>query len=73
MMERRKKGLCYTCDAKWGRGHVCASPRLFLIEEVEEKVDKLQEVEEEIDPGDFFLEEFPEISLHTIIRNPTYS
>jgi hypothetical protein len=72
MMERRKNGLCYTCDAKWSRSHACASPRLFLIEEVEEKMDKLQEVEEEIDPGDFFfLKEFPKISLHAIIGNPT--
>jgi hypothetical protein len=70
MMER-KKGLCYNCDAKWSRGHVCASPRLFLIEEIEEMVDKLQEVEVEPDPGDFFLEDFPEISLHAIIGNPT--
>ena len=54
MMEMRKKGLCYTCDAKWSHGHMCASPRLFLIEEIEEKVDKLQEVEEEPDPSDFF-------------------
>ena len=54
MMKRRKKGLCYNCDAKWSRGHVCASPRLFLIEEIEEKVDKLKEVEEEPNPSDFF-------------------
>ncbi|XP_059442502.1 beta-1,2-xylosyltransferase isoform X2 [Corylus avellana] len=37
MMERRKNGLCYNCDAKWSRGHVCASPRLFLLEGVEHK------------------------------------
>ena len=23
MEERKKKGLCYNCDEKWGRGHKC--------------------------------------------------
>jgi hypothetical protein len=36
MDERRRKGLCYSCDAKWSRGHVCVVPKLFLIEMVEE-------------------------------------
>ncbi|XP_059461907.1 uncharacterized protein LOC132190901 [Corylus avellana] len=49
MMDRRKKGLFYNCDAKWSRDHVCASPRLFLIEEIEENVNMLKEVEEEFD------------------------
>jgi hypothetical protein len=35
MEERRKKGLCYTCDAKWHTGHKCPNPRLFMIESVE--------------------------------------
>lgn len=35
MEERRRKGLCYSCDFKWSRGHVCAAPKLFMIEELE--------------------------------------
>ncbi len=37
MEERRKKGLCYSCDAKWHRGHVCEGPKLFLIEAMEDE------------------------------------
>jgi hypothetical protein len=36
MEDRRKKGLCYTCDSKWVRGHVCSVPTLFLIEAIPE-------------------------------------
>jgi hypothetical protein len=35
MDERRKKRLCFSCDDKWSRGHVCTVPKLLLIEEVE--------------------------------------
>ncbi|XP_035543245.1 uncharacterized protein LOC118347630 [Juglans regia] len=35
MVERRKKGLCYFCDAKWQPGHKCARPKLFLLEGME--------------------------------------
>jgi hypothetical protein len=34
MEDSRKRGLCYSCDTKWTRGHVCAVPKLFLIEAV---------------------------------------
>jgi hypothetical protein len=76
MFDRRKKGLCYSCDSKWHQGHVCPSPKLFLIEGIEEEAvptadqptaDQLPEP----DPGDFFLEEFPEISLNAITGTPT--
>jgi hypothetical protein len=64
---RRRKGLCYSCDAKWNRGHVCEGSKLFLIEEVdtEESLENdeatLQEVEEEE----------LEISLNAITGTPT--
>lgn len=34
MKERRYKGLCYYCDAKWNLGHKCQNPRLYLLEDV---------------------------------------
>jgi len=37
MKEKRDKGLCFKCDNKWGPGHRCGGPRIFLIEEVEEE------------------------------------
>ena len=35
MDERRKKGLCYNCDEKWGPGHKCRNARLFILEGIE--------------------------------------
>jgi len=72
MEERRRKGLCYSCDSKWSRGHVCAVPKLFLLELTDEPPphpDKPAGPVEE-DPGDFFLDEFPEISLNAITGTP---
>jgi hypothetical protein len=36
MEERRRKRLCYSCDSKWSKGHVCSVQKLFLIEALEE-------------------------------------
>jgi hypothetical protein len=72
MDERQQKGLCYTWDAKWTRGHVCAARKLFILEAVEgdegELVKNPDQLEE--DPGEFFLEEFLEISLNVITGSP---
>nr|XP_023872616.1 uncharacterized protein LOC111985197 [Quercus suber] len=35
MEERKKKGLCYNCDEKWGPGHKCKNVMLFLLDWVE--------------------------------------
>ena len=35
MEERKKKGLCYNCDEKWGLGHKCKNAMLFLLDCVE--------------------------------------
>ena len=35
MQERKKKGLCYNCDDKWGPGHKCESAKIFLLEGIE--------------------------------------
>jgi hypothetical protein len=68
MDERRRKGLCYSCDANWSRGHVCVVPKLSLIEVVEEQVISIDKEEE--DPGQFFLDEEPKISLNAITGTP---
>jgi len=73
MDERRRKGLCYTCDAKWTRGHVCVAPKLFILEAVEGGEEELGKKPEQLeeDPGEFFMEEFPEISLNAITGSPS--
>ena len=36
--EKRAKGLCYSCDSKYTKGHKCAEKKLFYIDcEEEEK------------------------------------
>ena len=44
MEERRKKGLCYNYEDKWHIGHKCRTPRIFLME-------GLQEVPKEVEPN----------------------
>jgi hypothetical protein len=64
--------LCYSCDAKWSRGHVCDALKLFLIEEVEEDSITMEEIgeKEEEDPRKFFMDQELEISLNAIIETP---
>jgi len=73
MKEKRDKGLCFKCDSKWGPGHRCGGPRIFLIEEVDEEVEEKNYVAEDlIDLGEP-QEEGKEgigISLHAIIGSP---
>lgn len=66
MDDRRKRGLCYSRDSKWTRGHVCAAPKLFMIEEVEtvEEEDMVEEFE------DCRVEDSPESSLNAITGTP---
>jgi hypothetical protein len=59
--------LCYSCDAKWSRGHVCEGPKLFLIEEV--LTDEIEENDEATLVET--VEEEPEISLNAITGTPT--
>ena len=54
MDERRKKGLCYNCDEKWGLGHKCRNAKLFLLEGIElvygeNSGVKIIELDEEVD------------------------
>ena len=56
--ERRRLGLCYNCDEKFGRGHNWVCKRLFLLEGV---------VEDDEDVEEGATEMSPHFSLHTII------
>ena len=35
--EKRAKGLCYSCDRKYTKGHKCAENKLFYIDCEEEE------------------------------------
>ncbi|XP_061356872.1 uncharacterized protein LOC133301271 [Gastrolobium bilobum] len=65
MMERREKGLCYYCDEKFNRSHVCKGKMFLLLiqEDEEEEKDEEFEVTNEKIGGE---EEVPGISLHAM-------
>eukprot|EP00253_Pinus_taeda_P017859 PITA_17859 len=46
--EKRAKGLCYSCDSKYTKGHKCAEKKLFYID-CEEEEEKGQEMSKEED------------------------
>jgi len=46
--EKRAKGLCYSCDSKYIKGHKCAEKKLFYID-CEEEEGKEQEMSKEED------------------------
>ena len=63
--EKREKGLCYSCDSKYTKGHKCAEKKLFYIDcEEEEEKEKERSKEEDI---------FQEQSLDEEQINPTIS
>ena len=54
MDERRKRGLCYNCDEKWGVGHNYKNDKLFLLEGIElaggvQSGVEITELEEEVE------------------------
>ena len=63
--EKRAKGLCYSCDSKYTKGHKCAEKKLFYIDCEEE-----EEKEKEMSKGEDIL---PEQSLEEEQINPTIS
>ena len=85
MDERRKKGLCYNCDEKWGPGHKCGNAKLFLLEGIElvygeNSGVKITELDEEVDSevGNKFCRnvqsnpsEEVEITLYALTGTPT--
>ena len=49
MEEKRAKGLCYSCDSKYTKGHKCAEKKLFYIDcEEEEEREQERSKEEDI-------------------------
>jgi len=46
--EKRTKGLCYSCDIKYTKGHKCAKKKLLYIDGEEEE-EKEQETSKEED------------------------
>ena len=40
--EKRAKGLCYSCDSKYTKGHTCADKKLFYIDCEEEEAKEQQ-------------------------------
>eukprot|EP00253_Pinus_taeda_P010303 PITA_10303 len=63
--EKRAKGLCYSCDSKYTKGHKCAEKKLFYID-CEEEEEKEQERSKEEDI-------LQEQSLDKEEMNPTIS
>ena len=70
--ERKGKGLCFTCNIKYSKGHKCSEKHLFDIhygeeEENEKKPSQVEEMEETTAK-----EITPTISCHALIgiRNP---
>ena len=50
--EKKAKGLCYSCDRKYTKGHMCAEKKLFYIdceeeEENEQENSKEQDIHQE--------------------------
>ena len=41
--EKRAKGLCYKCDAKWSVNHKCSKKELSVLISYEEEEDKAGE------------------------------
>ena len=47
--EKRAKGLCYSCDSKYTKGHKCTEKKLFYIDcEEEEENEQETSIEEDI-------------------------
>nr|XP_023885311.1 uncharacterized protein LOC111997457 [Quercus suber] len=77
MDDRRKKGLCYNYDEKWGPGHKCKSVKLFLLEGID-IISKVQsrvhitEIDEEFCSNKLIeQEEDVGITLYALTGTPT--
>jgi hypothetical protein len=73
MKEKSDKGLCFKCYSKWGPGHRCRGPNIFLIEELKDEMEEKNFVPEDLidlwDPQEEGKEGI-NISLHAIIGSP---
>ena len=45
--EKGAKGLCYSCDSKYTKGHKCVEKKLFYIDREEEEEEKQEMPKEE--------------------------
>lgn len=65
--EKRQKGLCFGCDEKYFRGHVCKKKQLFLLEtEAEEGLWDDEDRNDGLPEGPNCVEEEPQISVHAL-------
>ena len=79
MDEKRKKGLCYNCDEKWGPRHKGKNVKLFLLEGIDiiprlQSGMKITEVDEEVGNDlnkQIEQEEDVGITLYVLTRTPT--
>ena len=51
MEEKRAKGLCYSCDSKYTKGHKCAEKKLFYIDCEDEEENEKEISKEKDTPG----------------------
>ena len=45
--ERRRKGLCFSCNEKWVAGHKCKTPKFFMMEGVQTSMFEVEVCSEE--------------------------
>ena len=79
--ERKKKGLCFHCDDKWVVGHQCETPRVFLLEglqqqltcsyEVDPKDESVEEVSDHLESSQAIVEGTVEITLYALLGSPS--
>ena len=60
MEERRRLGLCFNCNEKFGRGHIRVCQRIFLLNLAPDDDDDTASATADASPAD------PRISLHAI-------
>ncbi|KAF7126621.1 hypothetical protein RHSIM_Rhsim11G0093400 [Rhododendron simsii] len=67
--DKRAKGLCFGCDEKYFRGHVCKKKQIFMLE-ADEEDEIFEDTQQELLQGDN-QEEF-QISLHALSGIQSY-
>lgn len=67
--DKRSKGLCFGCDEKYYRGHVCKKKQLFMLE-AEEEEEVFEEAQQDLF-SETVQEEF-QISVHALTGIQSY-
>lgn len=71
--DKRAKGLCFRCNEKYTRGHVCKRKQLYTMEGEEDKNEQSPELEAKEGLRDDQLhEEELQISLKALTRSISY-